>query len=182
MTQIIRVLTYTYCFHRLKHPDSNVFNQSRGGLIRESEVPLQEFWLKIGGGLIREGGVLAGYYGIISIAVQVAFIISGCTHITYYKTLKHALDIDAVKWRDFYSTIAMLYPIVKMMVDRMCEDAKNDMRRMDQSELGSWSRAVTSVDGTWMTRGHHSKNATFSICNYFNGALPYYKNLCQRQG
>ena len=116
----------------------------------------------------------------ISIAVQVAFIISGCTHITYYRTLKHALGIDAVQWRDFYSTIAILYPIVKLMVDRMCEDAKNDMRHMDQSELGSWSRAVTSADGTWMTRGHHSKNATFSIRNYFSGALLYRKHLCQR--
>ena len=37
------------------------------------------------------------------------------------------------------------------------------MQRMDQNELGSWSPAVTSADGTWMTRGHHSKNATFSI-------------------
>ena len=30
---------------------------------------------------------------------------------------------------------------------------------LDQRELGSWSRAVTSADGTWMTRGFHSKNA-----------------------
>ena len=43
----------------------------------------------------------------------------------------------------------------------MCDDAKDNMRRMDQNELGSWSHAVTSADGTWMTRGHHSKNATF---------------------
>ena len=51
---------------------------------------------------------------------------------------------------------------------------------MDQNELGSWSRAVTSADGTWMTRGHHSKNATFSIRNYYNGALLYRKHLCQK--
>ena len=31
-----------------------------------------------------------------------------------------------------------------------------------------------------MTRGFHSKNATFSIRNYFNGALLYRKHLCQR--
>ncbi len=31
-----------------------------------------------------------------------------------------------------------------------------------------------------MTRGFHSKNATFSIRNYCNGALLYYKHLCQR--
>ena len=51
---------------------------------------------------------------------------------------------------------------------------------MNQSELGSWSRAVTSADGTWMTRGHFSKNATFSIRNYYNGALLYRTHLCQK--
>ena len=49
---------------------------------------------------------------------------------------------------------------------------------MDQGELGWWSHAVTSADGTWMTHGFHSKNATFSIRNYFSGAL-YCKHLCQ---
>ena len=107
----------------------------------------------------------------ISIAAQVAFIIAGCTHVTYYKVLKHALGIEAVSWPMFDSTIKRMHPIVKEMVDKMCSDAKNDMQRMDQNELGSWSRAVTSADGTWMTRGFHSKNATFSIRNYYNGAL-----------
>lgn len=51
---------------------------------------------------------------------------------------------------------------------------------MDQGEVGSWSRAVTSADGTWMTRAFHSANATFSIRNYYNGALLYRKHLCQR--
>ena len=40
---------------------------------------------------------------------------------------------------------------------------------MDQSQLGSWSRAVTTADGTWMTRGFHSRKFTFSVRNYFNG-------------
>ena len=114
----------------------------------------------------------------IGIAIQVAFIVAGCTHMTYYKTLKHALGINAVPWCDFQSTIEMLYPVVKLMLDRMCEVAKGDMRHMDQGELGSWSRAVTSADGTWMTRGFHSRNATFSIRNYYNGALLYRKHLC----
>ena len=115
----------------------------------------------------------------IGIAIQVAFIVAGCTYMTYYKTLKHALGINAVQWCDFQSTIEMMYPIVKLLVDRMCGDAKDDMRRMDQGELGSWNRAVTSADGTWMTRGFHSRNATFSIRNYYNGALLYRKHLCQ---
>ena len=62
----------------------------------------------------------------------------------------------------------------------MYESAKDDMRNMDQRELGSWSRAVTSADGMWMTRGFHSKNATFSIHNYYTGALLYRKHLCQK--
>ena len=63
------------------------------------------------------------------------------------------------------------------MVDEMCEDAKDDVRNMDQSEPSSWSCAVTSADGTWMTR---SKNATFSVRNYYSGALLYRKHLCQK--
>ena len=116
----------------------------------------------------------------VSIAAQVAFLVAGCTHATYYKILKHALGMEAVQWEAFQSTIKRMYPIVKEMVDEMCEDAKDDMRNMDQSELGSWSRAVTSADGTWMTRGFHSRNATFSVRNYYNGALLYRKHLCQK--
>lgn len=54
------------------------------------------------------------------------------------------------------------------------------MKSMDQTQLGSWSRAVTSADGTWMTRGYHSKNATFSMRNYLTGALLYYVHICQK--
>ena len=39
---------------------------------------------------------------------------------------------------------------------------------------------LATVDGTWHTRGWHSKNATFTIRNYLNGALLYYQHLCQK--
>ncbi len=116
----------------------------------------------------------------IGVAVQVAFIVSGCTHGTYHNVLKHALGIDVVSPDTFYSTIERMYPVVKQMVGEMCEEAKNDMKSCDPSQLGSWNRAVTSADGAWQTRGFHSKNATFSIRNYCNGALLYYHHLCQR--
>ena len=41
----------------------------------------------------------------ISIGIQVAFIIGGCTYTTYYKVLKHAFGIEAVSWPTFQSTI-----------------------------------------------------------------------------
>ena len=116
----------------------------------------------------------------ISMSVQVAFIVAGCTHTTYYKTLKHALGIDAVQWITFPSTIKRMFPVVQEMVDRMCEEAKTEMKTMNQDELGSWNHAVTSADDAWMTPGHHSKNFTFSIRNYYTGALLYRKHLCQK--
>ena len=80
----------------------------------------------------------------------------------------------------FLSTIERMYPVVKQMVDEIRDEAKQEMRGMDQDKLGSWSHAVTSADGVWMTRGWHSKNGTFSIRNYFTGALLYCMHLCQQ--
>ena len=61
------------------------------------------------------------------------------------------MGIDAVSPDVFMSTIVKMYPVMKQMVDEMCEEAKSDMKSMDQAQLGSWTRAVTSTDGTWMT-------------------------------
>ena len=73
-----------------------------------------------------------------------------------------------------------MYPVVKAMVDDLCEVAKREMKEKNDGDLGSWKRAVTTADGTWQTRGWHSKNATFTIRNYLNGALLYYHHLCQK--
>ena len=116
----------------------------------------------------------------ISLCVQVAFIIAGCTHATYYKTLQHSLGIAAVSMPVFMRTIELMFPIVNKMLDELCETAKQEMRDMGAEQLGSWARAVTAADGVWHTRGWHSKNATFSIRNYLNGALLYYMHVCQR--
>ena len=116
----------------------------------------------------------------VGASIQVAFIISGCLYATYCKVLKLSLGLDTVDFRAFYSTIERMYPVVKQMVDEMCEKAKEEMKTMDEHTLGSWKQAVTSADAAWMTRGYHSKNGTFSVRNYYNGALLYYKHLCQR--
>lgn len=116
----------------------------------------------------------------ISRALQVAFIISGCTHATYVKVLRHSLGIQTNDIHSFQETLRLMYPIVKEMVDDMCTEAMNEMKEMDQEVLGSWSRAVTTADGAWMTRGRHSKNFTFSVRNYFTGALLFRKHLCQK--
>lgn len=116
----------------------------------------------------------------VSIAKQVALIAAGCTHATYYKVLQQAMGIGAVGANRFMLTVESLHPVVQKMVNDMCEREKNRMKAMDQTQLGSWSRAVTCADGTWMTRGFHSKNATFSVRNYFTGALLYFIHICQK--
>ena len=112
--------------------------------------------------------------------VQVAFIIGGSTHAVYYRTLRHALGIQAVTATIFMDTIHAMHPIAKALLDEICEVGKQEMKDKKEHELGSWKRAVTVADGTWQTRGWHSKNATFTIRNYLNGALLYYHNLCQK--
>ena len=117
---------------------------------------------------------------VVSMCVQVAFIVAGCTHAVYYKILKNALGIDGVSEPVFMDTIYSMYPVVKSILDDICEGAKQEMKDKKDDELGSCKRAVTVADGTWQTRGWHSKNATFTIRNYLNGALLYYHHLCQK--
>ena len=54
------------------------------------------------------------------------------------------------------------------------------MKALPDSDIGSWNRAVTTADGTWLTRGYFSKNYTFTVRNYLTGALLYYVHLCMR--
>ena len=78
------------------------------------------------------------------------------------------------------STIQKLHPVVEGMVTEMCDQEKARMKVMDQTKLGSWSKAATCADGTWQTRGFHSKNGTFTIRNYDTEALLYFTHLCQK--
>ena len=117
---------------------------------------------------------------LLSIALQVAFVCAGCTHAHYTKVLGKALGMCSVDEKDFYKTLEIMYPHCKAILDGMCQEVKEEMKAMDPSELGSWERAVTYGDAAWLTRGYHSQNCTFHIRNYMNGAVLYYRHLCQR--
>ena len=93
------------------------------------------------------------YNNDISVSVQVAFILAGSTHTTYCKRLQNALGMKTVNANE---TIGKMYPVVKAMLDDLCEVAKREMKEKNDGDLGSWKRAVTTADGTWQTRGWHS--------------------------
>ena len=64
----------------------------------------------------------------ISIAVQVAFIVAGCTHAVYCKALQLALGMHTVSKVVFMETIQKMHPVVEAMLNELCEEAKNEMK------------------------------------------------------
>ena len=64
---------------------------------------------------------------IVSLALQVAFYASGCTHAQYYRILKQSLGVQAVTYKPFYEMIKLVFPHVDEMVDDMCIEATADM-------------------------------------------------------
>jgi hypothetical protein len=71
--------------------------------------------------------------------------------------LKLALGTQAVSKGVFLKTIEEMYLIVKNVLEDMRKKAHQEMMQIPPEELGSWKRAVTTADGTWQTRGWHSK-------------------------
>jgi len=117
---------------------------------------------------------------VCSLALQVAFIAGGCMYSQYNKILKQHLGMSVVNATTFYETIKLLHPIVNAMLTEMCNSSKDDMKMLDSSAVGSWQRAITSSDGSWLTRGKFSQNCTFTIRNYVDNSLLYFVHLCMR--
>ena len=117
---------------------------------------------------------------IVSLALQVAFYASGCTHAQYYRILKQSLGVQAVTCKPYYEMIKLVFPHVGDMLEEMGTEAMVDMKALPPGEIGSIQRAIVTGDGTWLTRGHFSKNHTYTIRNYMTGALLYVVHVCMR--
>ena len=117
---------------------------------------------------------------IVSLALSLAFFISGHGYASYRKTLGRGLGLGVTSEKPFLEVIDLALPHIKNMLDEMCDDAKQHMKELSPDQIGSWSRAVTCCDGCWLIRGHFSQNCTFVIKNYITGALLYYGHLSMR--
>lgn len=117
---------------------------------------------------------------LVSLAISLAFFISGHGYAGYRKTLGRGLGLGIVSEKPFLEVVDLALPYIKSMLDEMCEDGKEKMKELPADQIGSWSRAVTCCDGCWLIRGHFSQNCTFVIKNYITGALLYYGHLCMR--
>ena len=116
----------------------------------------------------------------LSAALQVAFICAGASYAQYRRVLRHTFGMRCVSGSTFYGRIEEMYEHVKAILDDICLEERQQMKDMDQNELGSWSRAVTCADAVWLTRGGFSRNCTFTVRNYMTGALLYYYHICQK--
>ena len=117
----------------------------------------------------------------MSLAISLAFFISGHGYAGYRKTLGRGLGLGIVSEKPFLEVVDLALPYIKSMLDEMCEDGKEKVKELPADQIGSWSRAVTCCDGCWLIRGHFSQNCTFVIKNYITGALLYYGHLCMRE-
>ena len=97
---------------------------------------------------------------IVSLAMQVAFYASGCTHAQYYRILKQSLGVQAVTCKPFYEMIKLVFLHVSDMLEEMGTEVMADMKALPPEDMGSMQRAIVTGDGTWLTRGHFSKNHT----------------------
>ena len=66
------------------------------------------------------------------------------------------LGLGTVSEKPFLEIFNMALPHVKLILDEMCEEAKQLMKDILDGELGtgSWARGVTTCDGCWEIRGH----------------------------
>lgn len=98
---------------------------------------------------------------LVSLALSLAFFVSG-----QGKTLGKGLGLGVVSEKPFLEVTDLALPHIKAILDGVCEDAKLQMQNIENDQLGSWERAVTTCDGCWQIRGHFSQNCTFVIKNY----------------
>ncbi|KXJ10076.1 hypothetical protein AC249_AIPGENE24887 [Exaiptasia diaphana] len=112
--------------------------------------------------------------------VALAFLVYGQGYHTYRKVLQLGLGINVLAGKNYNTIINLAYPHVKEILESMCEKAKDYMKSKDSSQLGSWSKAVTTSDGCWLVRGFHSQCCTFVIIDFLTGGILYFGHLCMR--
>ena len=116
------------------------------------------------------------YRSTLGVALQVAFVCSGCMYAHYFRTLCLSLGMSTVREPTFFETLKLMYPHVEKLRSKQCEEAKQCMKSLGEATLG---RAVTTGDAACLTKGHHSRNATYTLRNKLTNEVLYYTHMCQ---
>ena len=105
----------------------------------------------------------------VSLALGLCFLIWGHGYPIYHEVLRLGLGLQTLAYKNFFHIIRIAHQFVKTVLDEICEMGKNEMKMKNPSELGSWKKAVTTSDGRWLIRGHHSQCCTFVVINFLQG-------------
>ncbi|XP_078695697.1 uncharacterized protein LOC144924444 [Branchiostoma floridae x Branchiostoma belcheri] len=112
--------------------------------------------------------------------VALSFILNGNTYEKYAQTLVLGLGIPVFTFKTYNEILKKAYPHIHLILEEQMKKARSQMKEMDPTAFGSWDRAVTSGDGVYHTRGHHSKNMTVLLVNYMENSLIGAVHLCMR--
>ena len=104
----------------------------------------------------------------------------GAGYPSYHKILKLGLGIHTLSHVNFYNIVKLAHPCVKSVLDGICSMGKSEMKDKPHSELGSWKKAVSTSDGSWLIRGLHSQCCTFVVINFLTGCTLYYGHCVMR--
>ncbi|XP_019645074.1 PREDICTED: uncharacterized protein LOC109485843, partial [Branchiostoma belcheri] len=113
-------------------------------------------------------------------SLALSFILNGNTYEKYNQALHLGLGIPIFSFNTYYNILSKAYPHVHNILDVQMKKARANMKEMDPTKVGSWKRAVTSGDGVYHTRGHHSKNMSVLLVDYCENALLAAVHLCMR--
>ena len=86
---------------------------------------------------------------LVSLALSLAFVISGHGYAGYRKALGKGVGLGITSEKPFLEVIHLALPYIKAILDEMCDDAKHQMKQVSTDQIGSWSRAVTTCDSCW---------------------------------
>lgn len=117
---------------------------------------------------------------VVGLALAVAFVVTGHGFSKFKKTLQESLGISVLSKNRFFEVVKLIHPCISDILNGMCEEEKNSMKKIAKETLGSWERAVVTSDGVWQTRGHFSKNGSFIIKNYLTGEILWFGHKCMR--
>ena len=74
---------------------------------------------------------------VVGLALAVAFIVTGDGFPKFNNTLNQCLGIQGISKNRYYEVIQLIFPHIHNILTEMCEEAKNNMKALDDGVLGS---------------------------------------------
>jgi DNA polymerase III epsilon subunit-like protein len=112
--------------------------------------------------------------------IMLSSLLGGFQYAGYERQMTAVLGDNTFSDKTWQKFIAWLGPKVKSLLDRQVALAHDHLKGFEETKIGSFKRAVTTSDGAWHIRGHHSGNASFIVVDYFTKALLQYAHLSMR--